>query len=518
MMNRRKIQEGYDQMAPTHEQKDRMLESILTAASARQPAGKDVPMKKFNRKPLMAAAIIAVSMLLVGCTAAVVLRLNDLRIGEYSYTQPAWINADGELIEETQVTKSVFSLQGITGSNSQKAAREWYEFDQSYDPDHTILQVSDDFQAPREYDAYSVYSQEMIDKVDEIVEKYGLKLAGQVAIVQDWSKDIFYDALGIGSLLVKDAQAEMGLGAGYFYACGNFELEFECNVKDPRFQWEHPLFLSVNYKDKGYLDTVFTYLDVTEDTEQWIYTLADGTEVLIVLAENAQVGDSAHVFCDREDAFVTARLDTSYFNDDGTVESMRKEDIELAVSMIDFSVKPQKPDMAEAVKQLDAADQKYREELDAQMAALGDPLRVSSYKELSGVYGKGYYFFTDLNNDSAEECIFWDEWGNGEVYTMIDGKTEPILQIGGDMYLCENSVVETYEEVGAAYYIHGYYKMEGNEMVCLDRLVFDRANEEWSRSDNGIRAEETITTEEAETIIASYVRIDVEKKPVSELQ
>ncbi len=516
-MNRQQIQDAFDPICPDQAAKEQMLRKILSQASDSQTAGKDVPMKKFKkRRPVLAAAMIALALLLVGCTAAVVLNLKDLQIDEYSYTQPAWINADGERIEETEVTKTVISLQGIAGSNNQMAAQEWYEFRQSYDTGREILNSSNDFQVPKDYQAYGVYSQEMIDKVDEIAAKYGLQLAGELGMVQDWTKDIFFEALGLDTLFAEGAQVEMGFGSGYFYECGNFKMEFECQVSDPTFQWEHPLWLSVNYKDKAYLDTVFVHLNV--NATQRVYTLPDGTEVLLVQVEDSQNGDSVHVFYDREDAFLSMRIETNYFNNDGTVDTMDPADVELAINLLDFSVKPQKPNMAEVVQKLEAADKAYQAEMEARMAELGDPMRVDSYQQLIGMYEDGQFCLMDLNGDGLEECLLRDAYSIIDVFTMINGTTEPIANMEGQVYLCQDNVLEFYSEIGQAYYVYDYLKMEGNQMVHTDRLVYDRANEEWAHSNDGIRAEEVISQEEAQRIRDSYVRTELEMHPVSELQ
>ena len=517
MLNRKKFREAYETIEPTYEQKERMLDNILSSQAA-PTGGKDVTMKHMKKKTIGILIAAAVSLLLVGC-AAVLMQLDDLKIGEYSYTQPAWINADGERIEETEITKNVISLQGIAGSNSQLAAQEWYDFTQSYDVDRKILNASDAFKASSAYNAYHVYSQEMVDKVDEIAEKYGLKLAGQQALVQDWSKDIFFEALDLKTLFVENAKAEMGFGAGYFYECGNFKMEFECKVSDPEFQWKNPLFFSLNYKDKGYLDTVFMHLNEGSVHQQTI-KLTNGMEVLMVLVKDSQNGDSVHVFCDREDAFVSLRIDINYFNDDGTVEVMRQEDIQRAINLIDFSVKPQKPDMAEAVKLLEAADQAYQEEMEAKMAAMGDPCHKDSYRELAEGLNMKTYKLTDLNGDGIEECLLKGDYDNSALYTMKDGKTEYLLDGGGVLYLCGDNVVERYEVIGDEYYrMHSYYKMEGDGIVQMERIVYDRANDQWGRSlDKDHVCEESLTKEQAESIIGSHVRIDVEMKPISELQ
>ncbi|MGN0556546.1 MAG: Gfo/Idh/MocA family oxidoreductase, partial [Acutalibacteraceae bacterium] len=66
--------------------------------------------------------------------------------------------------------------------------------------------------------------EEMLDKVDEIARKYGLELAGESAGVQAYENEIFFDSLGIDQLHRKDTDASVRYSAGYFYACGNFDM------------------------------------------------------------------------------------------------------------------------------------------------------------------------------------------------------------------------------------------------------------------------------------------------------
>lgn len=519
MMNRKKIQDAYDLIQPTYEQKDRMLDNILHAASASTPAGKDVPMKKFNRKPMMIAAMVAMALLLVGCAAAVVMKLSDFKIGAYTQEERAWINAKGDLIPAQEVSRNVISLQGVEGSANQLAAKEWYEFEEQYIAEHAD-EIMNEFKPPREYDAYSVYNQTMMDKIDEIAQKYGLKLAGQGEIIQEWQSDIFHEALGIDSLLVKDAPVQIvGSGTGIFYACGNFRMNIACNVTDPQFQWDRSVLVSMDYRDKAYLDTITVNIKEGTVTEQWIQTLADGTEVFVFLFGDDDIGHHAYIFCDREDAFITVRLYRSFFDGDGIVDTMGKQDVERFVNMINFSVKPQKPDMEEIVPKLEAADQEYQAEMEAKMAALDDPFRQASYADVAAKVGLKEFVLIDLDADGIEECLLSGPDGWEQLYTMNGDRTEPINVPSGDVFICENNVVESYEEVGvSAYLIHGYYKFENGKLTVLDRIIYDFANDEWARSSDGIRAEEVITKEEAEKIIASYVRVDVQMQPVSELQ
>ena len=168
--------------------------------SAKEP----IPHKKAPRVWLLAAAI-TVTAALVGCTAVYLFHVRDLQIGEHSESIPQW---GGEVIElpteeggnrkvtfvegeyqgTKEVTQQVFSMSGMKGSPEYKAAQEWFQFRQSFDPDHqkanAYYQKQDearkkdpDYTDPFEekYEHYGVYDQVMADKVEEILQKYDLQ-------------------------------------------------------------------------------------------------------------------------------------------------------------------------------------------------------------------------------------------------------------------------------------------------------------------------------------------------------
>lgn len=77
---------------------------------------------------------------------------------------------------------NVISLAGLSNSPEAMACQEYLSFLESYDADKSILRSvgnqSADFEAYK--GAYTCYTQEMADKIDEICEKYGLqKLSGR---------------------------------------------------------------------------------------------------------------------------------------------------------------------------------------------------------------------------------------------------------------------------------------------------------------------------------------------------
>ena len=141
--------------------------------------------RKLTRRPFLVAAVIAMMLLLIGCAIVYVLSLDGLKLDDQTVTQDVYEYDPngGEAImyigQETY-TQQVLTLAGLNGTPASQAAREWYEFCKNYDPDREIQRSVwgnyPDF--PAEYNGYGLYTQEMKDMLDRILEKYNLKLRG----------------------------------------------------------------------------------------------------------------------------------------------------------------------------------------------------------------------------------------------------------------------------------------------------------------------------------------------------
>lgn len=516
MMKRSEIKNAYDSIAPSREAKERMLSSILSAASQPDPVRKDDTMYRRNHKPVLIAAIVALMVLLMGC-AVVALNLGDLKIGEYTYTEPRYIDENGNKIPETEKTRDVISLQGIAGSPSQLAAREWYEFEQSYDTDNKLLNEADKnpINVPSEYDAYFVYTQEMMDKVDEIASKYDLELAGAIAMAEEFQMNTFFHALGIGNLHQEDAQAYIEYADGYFYACGNFNAEFWLTLTGEDSNWPHEILASMRYCGKGYLDTVFAYISDIENYEQWTYTMSDGNTVLIVMGD-----DNAHIFYDGEEAFVSAGFGITYEDDNGNITCMTKQDVEMVADVLDFTVTTQKPDMDAATKELDALLQEQLAEEEARKETWVNPFihDHSSYAEWAAYILENsdspesvYYSLWDVTGDGEAELLIGSKYSFGSIKTIIDGQVTTLISNGTDSgySLCENGVI-VYQNGDNRY----YYKMNVADYTSIDCVEYDAWEECWYRTQNGTK--EAISEEEAVAIMEGYGSIDPGMRSVTE--
>lgn len=202
---------------------------LLSGAEALQekPCVLPKPKKKMKRAVLV-AAIAVLLLLLVGCGAVIALRLQHLTIREETASIPSETSFNGEEI-------NLISIQGFMGTDSYAAFKEWQDFLSTYDLDKSILHANNDFQTPEAYFSYSCYSQEMIDKIDEICEKYRLHPLGTPWFF-DRGEDVF-DAVGIESVFSEKARTGVGSISGYCYADGTFDIEGTLELKGQWTSW-----------------------------------------------------------------------------------------------------------------------------------------------------------------------------------------------------------------------------------------------------------------------------------------
>ena len=403
-MTRRQAREAYEEISLSQREKEALLERILSASGGTSLDGKDRNMRKRKYRPAILAAIVALMVLLMGC-AWVAIRLDGLKMGEY-VIKGEIIDSENNVVKETELIRDVISLQGLAGTPSHQAAAEWYAYEQDYITNHWE-KIQNDFQVPEEYHAYSPGNQEMVDKLDEICEKYGLQLAGERIYVETWHDSIMLKILDI-EYLVTDAVRDVEHLGGYFYACGNFKHVFEFTLDSPEASWKYPIHGSIFYHDKEYLDTVFWSVN-TENYSQWNYTCSDGTQVLIVTSD-----DRAEILCDRDDAFISLGVFRVGYDENDNKVYMTERDLELIAEAIDFSVKPRKPDMEAAQKQLEEMTQAYEDtKPERKPFQYGEAVQW----QINNRYSDEplYYCLYDFDGDGSLELLL----GYAEKYTFI---------------------------------------------------------------------------------------------------
>ena len=301
------------------------------------------------RRPLLIAAIIAMMLLLVGCAVVYVLSLNGIKLGNQLVTYDIYDENPNSkdpfaVVGQKTYTQQVLTLAGLDGTPASQAAREWYAFCESYDPGGTIQKAAwgKELELPEEYYGYGLYSQEMKEKLDEILTKYDLKLRGRQ--VEFKTSKLLFRALGLENVLNPDSEAQMHIDHAAYYENGNFDVYFNITIPGENgadFEKTNG-YLYYRPKDCFIPDTAV----LTEaQWEEWNYTTVSGDKVLIIRSEDAA---SAWIFCDMPNYTASLRLDiirrmASEKGNGAQVakfDLMSKAQLEQVADAVDFSLEP----------------------------------------------------------------------------------------------------------------------------------------------------------------------------------
>ncbi len=302
--------------------------------------------KKLFRRPLLLAAAVALMLALVGCAVVYVMTMQDLKLGDQQVAQERWDDDGRTMIYET-VQQQVLTFSGLKGTPNYEAAKEWYAFRQTYDPDWILYNEYRDagtlYRAPEEYSLYNIYTPEMREKIDEITSKHGLKLQG--SRVDAFSDEALLSYLGIRNILLPDAKASGEDFNVSYYDGGWFHTDMRMQLTDMP-EWPFQFLCSLYYSPKDCFDTMVCELNDTEDWQEWNYTTASGDDVLVIRSPSVWV---SWVFCDRGDATITLRIETilEWYGDSGVKKTpMTDDQLKQVLDCIDFSIHPQPGDPA----------------------------------------------------------------------------------------------------------------------------------------------------------------------------
>jgi len=281
------------------------------------------------RRPMLITVIIALMLLLVGCAVAYMLRLKEIQLGQQQTSYDAFsfdpdTGLPVEYLGKETVTEQALSFAGMNNTPAFQAAQEWFDFKQAYDPDgaiqHTVWSHEPEF--PAEYYGYGLYTQEMKDKLDELLEKYDLKLRG--APVPFRTTKQLLRAMGMETVLNTGSKGTISIHQADYYANRNLDVIFFLTL--PGEESIENTFCCLYYRQKDCLIDDFATIGANSDWQEWNYTTTSGDDVLIVRAPDSYVW----VFCDTGRFTATLRLEPA----------LTDRQIELAANAIDFSLEP----------------------------------------------------------------------------------------------------------------------------------------------------------------------------------
>lgn len=431
-----------------------------------------------GRRLWLIAAIVALTLLLVGCAALYVLRLQNMVVGKYTFSIPTEYDENGEVIPvESREPVTLLSVQGT----NMDALREWVAFTNAYDPDGTIMLEADlaaksgaPSSIPENYEyTYGCYSQEMVDKLNALVEAYHLKLLSRYIPFNVWENSVLFRSLGLGSLVYDDPRVQVKYWDGSFHPEGTFGLTMDIHADMG--DWElRQEFAGYHYSMKDYFDPSTDSMLESRDYTQWDYTRRDGQRVLLVLSEG-----TARIYAEKPEAFLSIYLDPVICVD-GEEVPMTQTALQQLAELFDLSVSPT-PATAEQIAQ-------YR----AQALAEHEATRAQARAEHEAMYAVGYreyvdylletapnpeimsYALYDVNGDGVEELVI----AGRDILSVKDGQSYRYFDLTGTGIIfpsfrpCEGNRFEIYCEV-LGMNQHFFYQANAESAVFLTGVSCD---------------------------------------------
>ena len=493
---------------------------VVSAGDFRE--NRDQPRRLALRRAWLIAALIALLLMLVGCAVVYVLRMQDMKVGESNVYVPTEYDDHGNVIPvETQEPIVLLSVQGI----NMEALSEWVAFTNSYDQDGSIMLEADlaaksgsPWEIPENYYlTYGCYSQEMVDKLNEIVEKYNLKLLSSYIPLNYYENSVLLNSLGLNGLVYDTPGVQVEYRDGGFHLEGTFDLNMQISMDMGSWKWEQG-FASYRYSRKDYFDPATGGMLESLDYTQWDYTRKDGKKVLLVLNEV-----TARIYADLPDAFISIYLDPEILVDSEQVP-MTQTALQQLAELFNLSVQPQPTTMeqvekykAEALSQYEAELEAARAEHEAMYTAGYDEFvnyRLETDRNLEGLS----YVLYDVNGDGVEELII----GALDILSMKGGQSYKYFDLTntgvfiGHFQPCEGNVFEVYcEDIGM--YQHYFYQANPESASFITGVSYDSSDDAWylhAKDGTDPENKTQITEEEAQEILNSYTRIEIRWLPL----
>ena len=276
------------------------------------------------------AAVVGALLLLAGCVAYVI-SLRDFSLSQETYTP--LIDQQGNAIEPSEKPIDRISYRGRQGDPAFLAQQEWIAFLESYNPGQVIPNEPDLPDIPNLYEyVYSCYTPEMVAKVDEIAEKYDLKLLEESLLFQRWDGELFWEAVGP---LLKTDEASLESVTGVCDVPFNLNLEMDLVTPDRTYAIDY------FYTDKAYFPgDESIYLDL-DNYRQWEYRSGD-QPLLLALDERG----TGLICADRGDTLIVIQISSSLIPVMKVEDPINGDTLEYLADLFDYKIHPKAMDAA----------------------------------------------------------------------------------------------------------------------------------------------------------------------------
>lgn len=494
---------------------DRYIEELYELTFEEKRHGRPV-----KRIWLIVAAAVLIACL-VGCAVAYVLSLEGLTLGEETHS--------GENTASTE-QRTILSMQGFVQSNNYQAAREWYEFLQTYDPDFEILHSLDKEETvmAEEYEGYGCYTPEMTVKVDEICERYGLNKQGYPVLVDTMEQ--LYQLLKIDGIIKADTPAETKVSPEYVYQTGSFMLYGETKLDGEYAPWIYPIEYQFYCVMKSDFDDVFLDIGDVADYEQWEYTTKDGETLLLALSP-----EKGLLILDKPEYFITVNILQTRVGDALYGEQMlSREAMETFAETFNFFITPQPASQSDWDMLREREKQESEEYLAWQESWAASDANPQNQEDIADyidylyendpIPEELYYALHDLNGDGMMELLIGgSETDIGQVVRFTDeGAEVNTLGFLEGMYLCKGNVIEKTFPRDDEKYIGWFNQYTETGDIVSECIAYDpefNPENPWFRSPDGSQMRQTwepISEAEYQAVREKYSRVEVKLKPLKE--
>ena len=289
------------------------------------------------RRPFLLAAVIALALLLVGCAAVYVLKMEHVKISSGT-DQRDYSLVDGVYVKDPHtVDTTTLSMAGLKGSNAYKACADFYAYE-------TELRAS----ASASGD-WTGYDDAINAKAQELAEQYGLKPEGQPLTFRTTRN--LCDALGVERFVRNSQDVSIDVDQGFCRDSGNFFVLLRFAFPEDQ-GYEVTCTSGALYWNRQ--DTFSREYFTLEDRGDWVernYTTSAGNTVLILTSPSQERG---YIICDRGDALMTVWLDVNpelLSEDAGVVSAeylhMTDKQLDIVADALDFAIQPNVPTQAD---------------------------------------------------------------------------------------------------------------------------------------------------------------------------
>lgn len=271
--------------------------------------------------------ILILAVLPIVAIAANWFGLRDLLIPEVPYGPPVQNEGHGGNVQQTPETgmseqsderaSEFIGISGYQRSSEAQALAEWQAFLNTYDTDHTILEEIGN--GPTEtddtrYGLYNVYTQDMADKLEEIIQKNGLKLHTDINVVSQ--EELVFR---VGGDFMQDGLIRYW---AYIYEDGTFGFDGDIELQD-----YGTVACQFTRMVKGTFNETMLHIGDVSDYREFEYVTSGGERVGCALGS-----DKALIYMDSEGCFIL--MNVMGGSNCGVTESVLKD----IADSIDFTV------------------------------------------------------------------------------------------------------------------------------------------------------------------------------------